>query len=425
MDKLYLRLAILFIWFTFLVGIFGILCYIFPSFLVSFGGFKVLRPLHVSAALFWILSGAQSGVIYALKQTHKNAFQTKLSKIQFALWVLGILGAFISLLFQKFGGREYWEFPPYFSLPLLISWGLFSYQVIKIIRKQKSWPTYYWMWLSGCLFFSYIFIENYLWLFPWFRQYFINDLIIQWKVNGSMVGAWNQLIYGIAFYLMDKISETKITGSSKLSFIMFILGFSNLCFNWAHHFYTLPGHQWLRWLGYLVSMTEWVIFIKIIIDWKSKFLPNQALQNKLGYKFLMAMEYWVFINLFQALLMSIPALNLYTHGTHITVAHAMGTTIGINSMILLALICEVFDAKGIYTYKQMKYWFWAIQIGLFLLWASLLLAGLVKGYWQMSAEREEFSKLMQHLRPYFIGVLAGGILLSAAITRITIYYFKK
>ena len=31
------------------------------------------------------------------------------------------------------------------------------------------------------------------------------------KVNGSIVGAWNQLIYGTAFYLIDRIkSQTNI-----------------------------------------------------------------------------------------------------------------------------------------------------------------------------------------------------------------------
>lgn len=54
------------------------------------------------------------------------------------------------------------------------------------------------------------------------------------------------------------------------------------------------------------------------------------------YRFLMAADYWVIINLAMGILMSIPAINLYTHGTHITVAHAMGTTIGINVMIILA-----------------------------------------------------------------------------------------
>ena len=31
-------------------------------------------------------------------------------------------------------------------------------------------------------------------------------MTIQWKVNGSLVGAINQIIYGVAFYLMEKIS---------------------------------------------------------------------------------------------------------------------------------------------------------------------------------------------------------------------------
>ena len=53
--------------------------------------------------------------------------------------------------------------------------------------------------------------------------------------------------------------------------------------------------------------------------------------------------------------MSIPAFNLYTHGTQITVVHAMGTTIGINTMIVLAGVFYCLpDEKLDYIWKD--YW---------------------------------------------------------------------
>lgn len=58
-------------------------------------------------------------------------------------------------------------------------------------------------------------------------------MTIEWKVNGSLVGAWNQLLYGTAFFVMDKISGTKDTGKSKLAFAMYFLGLFNLMFNWG------------------------------------------------------------------------------------------------------------------------------------------------------------------------------------------------
>ena len=88
-------------------------------------------------------------------------------------------------------------------------------------------------------------------------------------------------------------------------------------------------------------MTELYIFGKIIWDWRNSLEDWQKNRYCNAYRFLFAADIWVFVNLGLALIISVPAFNLFTHGTHITVAHAMGSTIGINTMILLASIFYV------------------------------------------------------------------------------------
>jgi nitric oxide reductase subunit B len=121
----------------------------------------------------------------------------------------------------------------------------------------------------------------------------------------------------------------------------------------------------------------------------------------------------------QAILMSIPALNLYTHGTHITVAHAMGTTIGINSMILLAS-CFTFlqgDQPENSRTKRLNIAFWMLQLSLFVFWTTLNWAGLKKGIWQLDSHQSSFSEMMLNLQLQFqIIFIAGcGILVSLMI----------
>lgn len=60
------------------------------------------------------------------------------------------------------------------------------------------------MWLTGLFFFLFTYMESYLWLFPYFRNNVINDMTVQWKSYGSMVGSWNMLIYGCSIFLMEK-----------------------------------------------------------------------------------------------------------------------------------------------------------------------------------------------------------------------------
>lgn len=57
---------------------------------------------------------------------------------------------------------------------------------------------------------------------------------------------------------MDRISGTKTVGKNNLAFAMYFLGLFNLMFNWGHHIYTLPTDKYIRYIGYAVSMTEWI-----------------------------------------------------------------------------------------------------------------------------------------------------------------------
>jgi nitric oxide reductase subunit B len=164
-------------------------------------------------------------------------------------------------------------------------------------------------------------------------------------------------------------------------------------------------------------MTEWVFFAKIIYNWKGSLNEIQKNYHYYPYKFIMAADIWVFINMGQAILLSIPAINLYTHGTHITVAHAMGTTIGINSMILIAACFEFLKPnlfKNKTNSKYLNFIFWLLQLSLFIFWISLNIAGIKKGIWQMSENQISYSKMMETLTPYFIiFVIAGfGLLIS-------------
>ncbi len=405
-------------------GFLASLTYIFPDFLKQNLSFISLRPMHVSSALFWIILGATGCVYNGLQRITGKTGSKTLAIIQWLLWLIGIVGIFYSYFNKNFGGREYWEFNPIWALPIALAWILFLINFVSIIRKINNWPVYIWMWLTGLIFFLFTYLENYLWLFPYFRENFVTDMTIQWKVNGSIVGAWNQILYGTAFYLMDRIENKKTIGSNKLAFAMWFLGLVNLMFNWGHHIYTLPTEKYIRYVGYAVSMTEWIFLLKIIYHWKQSLNSIQKNYHYFPFRFLMMADFWVLLNLGQAILMSIPAINIYTHGTHVTVAHAMGTTIGINSMILMAACFEFifpYENNNGSHYKFIVFNFWLLQASLLVFWLSLNIAGIKKGIWQLSQTQVPYAHMMHSLHSYFILFVIGG--LGILISFISIAYF--
>lgn len=392
--------------------------------------FYKLRPLHVSASVFWIFTAAQSGLyIYSneyFKPERDNFFLTKISS---AIWIITIISILLSFVLGNFGGREYWEFPPIFAVPILISWLLFAIHFFRMLfKKRGKLPVFIWMWSTGIIFFLLTYTEANLWLIPWFRENIIRDITVQWKSNGAIVGSWNQLVYGTAFYLMTKISGDENVAFKWQSFFFYFLGLTNLIFNWGHHIYNLPAANWIRNVSYIISMTEWIILINIMQSFKAKLSEAKKFVNLIPYRFLLASEIWIFLNLILAILMSIPAINIYTHGTHITVAHAMGTTIGINTMILFASIFYIFSKNNKTLIpknsKIINIAIWVSNISLLIFWLSLIIAGIIKGYYTVSLNTE-FEITMQHVRPFLWVFAFAGVFIAASLTVLSVILLKS
>jgi nitric oxide reductase subunit B len=240
-------------------------------------------------------------------------------------------------------------------------------------------------------------------------------MTLQWKSYGSMVGGWNMLIYGSGIYLMDKISGTDTYSHSKIGFALYFLGLFNLMFNWGHHIYTLPAPHFIQYISYLVSMTELLLLGRIIYKWRSSVSEARKHYHLLPYRFLLAADIWVLLTLLLAIVMSIPAVNRYTHGTHITVAHTMGATIGINTFMLLAFVCDIFKVQTTKLKKQLSFLLHCTLVVLFAFWLSLVLAGVLKADWQINHSSVPFSEMMRSLRPYFISFLISGFLLASLL----------
>lgn len=412
---------------TLVLGLLSAVSYLFPETLKAALPFQQLRPMHVSAALFWIISGGLWAVLFHNRNDLSAGSSLLIIRnISIGIWCISILAVFGSYFLKKFGGREYWEFPPWLMWPIVCSWTGFLYCYFNIWKKlSDKRPQYLIMWITGMLFMLITFLEQNLYLIPWFRENYIRELTVQWKANGSMVGAWNQMIYGTSFYLMVKLSGNPKLAFDNKAIAFYFLGFANLLFNWGHHIYNVPTVNWMRHTAYAISMTEWILFIHILRNFRKG--RNADLYKRYGstYRFIIASEYWVIASLFLALFMSIPAFNRFSHGTHITVAHAMGATIGINTMILLASFSYSFKMdENCHAMSYFNTGFKLIHTGLSVFWISLIIAGIVKGYYQEYLH-ESFLVVSNEIRPWLLLFVTGGCIMITGFVFILPYFFKN
>jgi nitric oxide reductase subunit B len=410
-------------------GMLSSLQYLFPDFLKEYVPFTKMRPFHVTSVLSWIVLCAMGSIYFYITWIEKlRLFSEKLAKAHFIIFLLTGIAIYISFLVGEMGGREYLSYPPVLTIAILLGWFLFGINYFRTLyKKVTNWPVYYWMWGTGIAFMIFHLSEAHLWLFPYFKDSIIKDISVQWKSYGSFIGSWNMLVYGIGIYVMSKIKNDILMAKGKVVFFFYFLGLTNLMFGWAHHTYLVPSQPWIRYVSYGVSMTEWVLLIYIIYNWKRSLSKETKESFSMSYKFLITADFWVFLNLILALLLSIPAINFFTHGTHITVAHSMGTTIGINTTILLASVFFIVSKlKPTFNVDQfaIKKGRSLFRISFFLFWIALLIAGIKRSHWMYFSENVLFSEMQDSLYFVYIAIFIFGVGLTISIVLLCIPLLK-
>lgn len=426
----FLILSIVALLFGMSFGLLAALQYVLPDFLKEWIPFNKMRPFHVTTVLSWIILSATGSIYFFMANIEKlKLYSNRLMEAHLVLFVLTGIGIYIAYATGEMQGREYLAFTPFLTIPILIGWLLFGINYFKtLINKVKNWPVYYWMWATGITFMIYHLCEAHFWMIPNLRELPIKDMMVQWKSYGSFTGSWNMLVYGISIYVMSKIKNDPAVGRGKLAFFFYFLGLTNLMFGWAHHTYILPTIPWIRYVAYAISMTEWVVLGYMIYSWK-KSLPQPIIESfKLSYKFLMATDFWIFLNLILALLFSIPSINYLTHGTHVTVAHSMGTTIGINTTILFSALLFIVSKLKFNTgllQPIMGIGFKLFNGSLFLFFSTLLYAGYKRSEWMYNDSPEAFGQMQDALMPTYLVFFVCGVALFVAIFMICLPLLKQ
>jgi len=270
------------------------------------------------------------------------------------LWGLAGLGALLTLPFGITSGREYLGLHPVFSLMIWVGWVFFAWTFIKKVW-HGFWgrPVYVYMWTTGILFFLWTFAEGHAYLLPGVREYPIADLQIQWKSCGTLVASFNQMVYGSLFFIGERQSGDTRVAQSRTAFAFFGIGLLNSFTNYVHHTYHLPQSEAIKWIAFLVSMLEIILLVKVFQDVLTAIAKRWSpYGNGFGATnmFLRLAQRWNLCLLTLAILISVPPLNALIHGTHVVMAHGMGSELAIDSYILLGVFAFLF--KDLYAKRE-------------------------------------------------------------------------
>ncbi len=231
--------------------------------------FTSLRPIHTTFVGAFIFLGGVAVVHRYFEDVAgpmRRAERLRL-RLQVILWAIAGTGILVTLIFGIFSGREYLGYHPLLSIPILLGWMLFAWNFVGHMgRGVFSRPIQVTMWTVGVFFFMYTFIEQHGWLLPRVFSDPLVDLRVQWKATGTLVGSMNLFVYGSLYYLGGKLSGDERYAHSNLAYALFAVGLLNSFTNFGHHTYHLPQNDAVKWISFIISMTEIILLARVVSD---------------------------------------------------------------------------------------------------------------------------------------------------------------
>jgi len=302
---------------------------------------RQLRPIHTTFASAWIFLGGVAVVHRWLQDyggTATRGDRIRL-RVQVLCWAIAGAGILVTLIVGVGSGREYLGFHPIFSALILTGWLCYAWNFFRVAGPNFfERPLYLTMWGVGMLFFIVTFVEQHLYLLPGIFANPLQDLQVQWKATGTLVGAFNLFVYGSIIYIGERISGDPEYGHSKVAYALFGVGLLNSFTNFAHHTYHLPQDHLVKWISFVVSMMEISILCRASYDLLNLVRTTEDRAFCAARGSFAASTYWSVFILLSAVLISVPPLNAIIHGTYAVTGHAMGATIGIDTMVLIGAI---------------------------------------------------------------------------------------
>ena len=282
--------------------------------------YQVWRPMHTLFVLGWVVTGSFTALFVLLKWSPRFRVTGLLASL--FLVAAGLVAA------GGFTGREYISWPPVISL-LLIT--LFLAAVMMISTRYRlvynrfagaSWMIFLGLWLLplSLLEANYYLLDDSLSVG--------RDIALQWHALDTLFGAVNLVCYGLLAGLMRGEKEPSSVGWKFNAGVG--VAMAGLLLTFGHHYYPAPQPELMRSLAFAFSM------VALFSIWFKRG-TGEVRQHELTATLIRYVLGWTLFSLITGVLMSVPAVNGFTHGTGFVLAHSMGSFIGVNTQIILAV----------------------------------------------------------------------------------------
>ena len=185
------------------------------------------------------------------EETEREIHSTRLAYIQFAILMLGAVGAVVGYIFRVHEGREFLEQPLWVKIGIIVAALIFLYNVTMTVLQGRKTA-----------------ITNVLLLGLWgiaifflFALYNPGNLVIDkiywWYVVHIWVeGVWELVMAAVLAFLMLKLTEVDREVIDKWLYAIAALSLFSGLLGTGHHYYWIGTPGYWQWVGSIFSSLE-------------------------------------------------------------------------------------------------------------------------------------------------------------------------
>ncbi|MCZ2355971.1 MAG: cbb3-type cytochrome c oxidase subunit I [Bacteroidia bacterium] len=355
----------------------------------------ISRSWHTLIALYWISTCWIASSIFILPILSKKEIPGQAHYVNtiFALLVVLVAGSLTGIVLGPLGllgdwwywlGHQGWEFVDFgkiYQILLMVIFVLWVFTVYRGIKpaliKKHRWNLPNWI-MYSVVGIPLLFLSGFV-AKP--ETNFVIADFWRWMVIHMWVEAFFEVfITVIVSYLMVLMGLVSRQAAIRVVYFATVLFLGTGLLGISHNFYWNAKPVATMALGSVFSTLQFVPLILLTVEaWRFKNMPRFAVgdveQKDLGrfgfptvFKYLVAVNFWNFFGAgVLGIIINLPIMNYFEHGTYLTVNHAHAALMGVygNISIAACLFASRLLIKGNrWNDKIINVSFWSINVGL-------------------------------------------------------------
>lgn len=388
--------------------------------------FGRIRPIHLNLVGYGWCSLAGIGVaIWLIPRLLKTELVgAKYALIGGGIWSIGVFAGTVAIAMGYSDGMEWLEYPWKIDVLLVVGGALVGFPLWLTLMQRKVEHLYVSVWYiaAGLLWFPILFL-----IANWPGLHFgVQQATMNWWFGHNVLGLWfTPLGLAASYYFIPKV-----LGKPIHSYNLSLLGFWSLAFFYSqvggHHLIGGPVPSWLITISIVQSMMMVIPVFAVAVNQHMTVLGNfRALLYSPTLRFIVLGAMMYTAASVQGSLEALRSVNVVTHFTHYTVAHAHLGLYGFFTMVMFGSIYFIMPRVMNWEWpfpKLISLHFWLVLIGFAIYFIWLSIGGWLQGIAMLDGTKP-FMDSVKLTLPYLEARSIGGGLMTLGHLVFAFHFF--